>query len=694
MSDVLKDVAGAVLVAIGLYFHVPFLTKVGVGLLISGVADALVPKPRLPGNPGIQQEYSGTVNPRIVIYGQMKVSGMQLIEPLTSGTSNQYLHQGLVLANKRCHAITDVYFDQTVIASADIGAVTGTSADGLVGGATTFNGKAWVRRYDGTQTTVDFILHSTFTSDWPSTSVGFGNAYLALQFLYDVNTYRNGKPTVTAIVQGALCYDPRLDVSPGASPTNPSYIAYTTNPALCTADFLIDQDLGLADEPASINWPLVVAAANICDESVAIPGSTTQPRFTCNTVIDCTARYEDNIAVLASAMMGQCFWTGSTWNMYAGAWSSSEFALDETDLTGAVSMNTEIPRVDKYNFVRGTFIDPTMNYQEAEFQPQGDASYETADGERIQKQVQFAACEDQYEAQRNAIVLLKQSRNRRSASKFCGMSAYKIRPWSTGTDTLAALGWSAQSVRCTSWKFTPNGQISVGLREETSAQWDDPDVTDYEAPGSSTTLSPGLFTPGQISNLNAFAMNDGVLLRWDNPSNYIAGVTFDVYEYTAATPFASATLIRNTAQSSITIEKMDTTVRYYWVAARLGTSVGAAYPASNGVAGGASALSSGFRASASPTAAVHVGIGSSASTGNVVVTPVNGTPTYTYSWALHSGDGSTTISSSSAQTVHWSRTGMSVNNVYSSIWRCTVTDSGVGSTTVDVSVEFDDSSAS
>lgn len=76
-----------------------------------------------------------------------------------------------------------IFFDQTVIASADIGSVSGTSADGLVGGSTPYNGKAWIRRYDGTQTAVDFILNAAFPTQWSSTSIRYDNAYLAIQFL-------------------------------------------------------------------------------------------------------------------------------------------------------------------------------------------------------------------------------------------------------------------------------------------------------------------------------------------------------------------------------------------------------------------------------------------------------------------------------------------------------------------------------
>jgi hypothetical protein len=57
-------------------------------------------------------------------------------------------------------------------------------------------------------------------------------------------------------------YDPRLDTSPGANPTNPAYHVETKNPALWVAALASGNE---------IDWPEVVRGANYCDELVPAP---------------------------------------------------------------------------------------------------------------------------------------------------------------------------------------------------------------------------------------------------------------------------------------------------------------------------------------------------------------------------------------------------------------------------------------
>lgn len=685
MGKAVKAVVGIVLIAVGLYTGQGYLTNIGWGLLLGAAAEALAPKQRVPGSSGIQVEYGGQVEPRVIIYGTMRTSGLNVIPPVVSGDQNKYLHQVLAITGHEVNDITDVYLDKELVEDGDIGSITGADTDGAISTGT-YSGKLWLRRYLGTSgQTADYILQNAV---WSSVYRGRGVAYLAMRYEFDPEVYKQGKPEVSCVVQGKKCYDPRLDSSPGADPTNASYIAYTVNPALHLADFITDENLGMGEDASRVDWDLVVAAANICEESVTIPGPSTQDRYTCNVAFEATQRYEETLEILAGAMMGHVFYSCGQWRMYAGAWSSSAFSLSETDLTGPLELLTEIPRNEKYNFVRGWFLDSARDYQQGEFQPRSDSSYESDDGERITREVQFPACTNEYEAQRNAILLLRRSRNRRIATLTCGMSAYRIRPFETGTCTLTELGWTDQTVRCIGWQFTPNGQVRVTLREETSTQWSDPLTADYTVPGSLVASTPGTYIPGPVQSLTSSAVSDGVLLQWSVPFNYIGGVIFDIYEYTAATPFGSATKIGETPQSSITLGKTDTTTRYYWVQARYGTVTGPEEPAGDGIAGKAAAVAAGFRASASPTSVGKTTTSAGGTTPTTTVTPVNGTAPYTYAWTRVSGDASTSANSATSAATTFSRSSMSVGVSYNSTWRCTVTDNVAATATCDVSVHF------
>ena len=686
MGRAVKFIAAAILVAA--YFVTggtqTWLLKLAAVLALSGLADVLAARPRATaGNPGTAVEYSGGVEPRRILYGSVRVSGMNVIPAMTSGVSNEYLHQVLAIAGHQVTAISDAYADQTLIASANIGAVTGTNDDGLVS-AGQYANFMWIRKFLGTSSqTVDFILNAAFASNWDSNHRGRGIAYIALRYKYDNGIYRNGKPEMTFQVDGKALYDPRLDTTPGAAPTNPSFLTTThrDNPALQLVDYMIDNAVGLGELASRIDWPAVVTAANICDETPLIPPAsptTTQKRYTSNVVLEATSRFEENIQILAGAMLGSMIYQGGKWTMRAGAWSAAAFTLTESDLAGDMSLITDTPRRDKFNSVRGWFLDANQNYSQTEFTPITNSTYETADGERIYKEIQLAACTNGYECQRDAIILNRLGRRVRVLSGVFGMSAYGVKVGETGTMTIAELGWAAQAVRCQTWSFAGAGKIALTLREEASTDWTDPIVADYVVPGSNVPAAPAGFIPSNVNGFTANSVQDGILFSWLPPDVSAPGVTYSISEFTAATPFSSATLIvSGLTGTSRTVIKSDTTQRYYWIQAQLpgGTLSAVSPPATAGLAGKALAISVGFRTNPESSYLFKDGNGSSQTTAAASYTVIGGTPAFTYAWVRSSGDASTTVSNSAIQLPTFSRTGMALETSYDSVWTCTVTDS-------------------
>lgn len=719
MPKAAKAIIGFGAVIYGTITGNPAAIKFGYALIISNaldiIAQALISKPRL-RRLGQDIEYSGTVEQRRIIYGQMKVSGMNVIPPWTSGTNNQNLHQVLALAGHEVSAITDIYFGQEVIdgdASPQvITPVTGTASDGLVLSGTYAN-RAWIRRYLGTTSqTADYILDTAFT-DWTSSHRGRGVAYLAIQFQLDDAVYKSGKPEVSCIVQGKKCYDPRLDVSPGASPTNASYIAYTTNPALCLADYMIDTTIGLGEATTRIDWDLVVAAANICDEDVVIPPSaspsTTQNRYTCSVVLAVAVTDEemrDNISTLVQAMMGHICYRGGKWRMYAGAAVASSFTLTEADIVGKVSIRTEVPANEKYNYVRGQFVDAARNYQLSEFEPRGNSSYETADGvgspistRRYPREVVFAACTNQYEAQRNAIVVLKRSRRKLQATLSLGMSAFRIRPWDVGTLTLDELGWDAQLVRCVSWTFNPQGTIEATFLEELATDWDDPAIGDYSAPSVGAGPNAGTYIPDPVENLVLTPLVDAILLNWNRADSNPVGTMFNVFQADTSSPratFASATRIYSRLTStSHFVPRTDETTKDYWVTAqdRFSGNQSEETPQGFGLAGAPLSITVGFRLSVDR--ATHfktlVSTGSGTTTNTSTVTPIENVGSVTYSWVRTSGSTKISVVSSTSATTGFSATGLADQEQVTAVFTCTGTDTGSspnGIATISVSVTF------
>lgn len=666
------------------------LIAVGTTIAVNKVTEALAGKPRI-NKQAADVEYTGTVEPRRIIYGEVLASGINVIPPMTSGSTNEYLHQVLAVAGHECNSLGAVYFNRAAIGT--ISSITGTDNDGKVTSGT-YNNKAWVRRYAGTDTqTVDYKLTAAFPSQWTAAHSGKGVAYIALTFQYDEKIYQTGKPEITCLVQGKKVYDPRLDStrtggSGSQRVTDPTTYAYSSNPALCLADYLISSRLGLGEDATRIDWDLVMDAADICDELVNLPGSTTQKRYTCNVALTATDRFEDNIQTLSQAMAGVCYYSGGMWRMYAGAWSASAFTLTDDDLVeGGLDITTAYPYNQRYNSVRGQFVNKDRNWQPMEYQPVINTSYVTADGEQIWLETDFAACTNEYEAQRHAILLSRRSRNGQVATVRCGMSAFKIRPFETGTVTFSEIGWTSKTVRCEGWKFDPSGAVELILREEASTDWNDPLTTDYLTPTSVTTPTPANYTPLPPTNLTVKTLQSGFTLAWSAPSIVPVGAQYDVYEYTSATPFSSATKVWTGISTNVFLTKTDTTTRYYWVVLRTpeGTQ-SASEPPVNGVAAGAETIPTTLGVTASPTAISKTNSGASITTDSTTVTAFGGSTPYTYAWTRNSGSTDIAVDSASAATTTFTGTSLVSGTTYTATFRCTVTDNAAATTTVDVPV--------
>jgi hypothetical protein len=677
---------GAALVYAASYAVATLATAAG----LAKITEAIIGKPRIQKQPA-DVEYTGTVEPRRIIYGEILASGINVIPPMTSGDTNEYLHQVLAVAGHECNQLGTVYFNREALGT--ISSVTGTDNDGKVTTGTYAN-KAWVRRYVGTDTqTVDYKLATAKPAQWTTAHAGKGIAYIALTYQYDEEVYRTGKPELTCLVQGKKVYDPRLDStrtggSGSQRVTDPSTYAYSSNPALCLADYLISNRLGLGEDATRIDWALVMDAADICDELVNLPGSTTQKRYTCNVALTATDRFEDNIKVLAQAMAGVCYYSGGLWRIYAGAWSSSAFTLTDADLVnGGISVVTAYPYNQRYNSVRGQFVNKDRNWQPMEYQPVINTSYVTADGEQAWLETDFAACTNEYEAQRHAILLSRRSRNGQVATVKCGMTAFSVMPFQTGTVTFSEIGWTNKTVRCEGWQFDPTGAVELVLREEASSDWNDPLTTDYLTPTSVSTPSPDIYEPLPPTNLAVNTLQSGFALTWSAPAVVPVGAFYDVYEYTSSTPFSSASVVWRGISTNVFIPRVDTTTRYYWVV--LKTPDGAESdpePPVTGVPAGAAFLPSTLAASVSPSSVSKTDPAASITTPGVSVTATGGTSPYTYAWTRQSGSTSISADSASASVTTFTGTSLVSGSTYNAVFRCTVTDNAAATATVDVSV--------
>lgn len=483
-----------------------------------------------------QRTVRGTTVARKLVYGQALVSG-----PITyigvSGTDNEDLYQVIALAGHEVNDITDIHFDDVVIPDADINS--GSSAGGAVGGTGIFKAQnsttiVTINKHLGTATqAADSMMVGAFT-DYTSAHQGKGVAYIAMKWKLNEDsqeTWDKYSPNdVKALVQGKKIYDPRLDSTQTDIPGSGSHRLadsttweYSTNPSLCVADYLKDTDFGLGVSSSKIDWVAVANAADSCDATVSIPdgsgGSTTEKRFTCNGVIFGTDNHKNNISKILSSMNGTLTYVNGEYIIRAGVYEAPSVSLDDDDLTGAVSIKTSFERSDRFNTIKGIFIDPSQNHKNTEFPKVTITDAVNRDnGEVLEKEIQLPMTNSSYMAQRIANKLIQQSDNQKVITLPVNLSGLNVRVGDRVNVSLSDLSWTNQIFECVGWNFNEEGGVTLTLRQDDSGSYDDLAVSGYSTITATGDITPGFAGVPSPSGLTATAGLKNIELNWTNPA--------------------------------------------------------------------------------------------------------------------------------------------------------------------------------
>jgi len=529
-----------------------------------------------------QATVRSTTEPQKLIYGQALVSG-----PITfvgvAGTDNRDLYHQIALAGHEIHSITDIYFDDQVITNSSIGGGAATGGNVTTGdfGPLASTTICKINKHLGTSTqAADSDLVSAFT-EYTSSHQGKGVANIVTKWTLtdeSQSVWDKKKPNnIKALVKGKKdIYDPRLDTSAGANPTDSSYQAWTDNPALCIADYLMSSTFGLGIAAAKIDWDAVVTAANACDVSVSIPGSTTEKRFTCNGVIFGTDQHRQNIDKILSAMNGNLTYTSGKYTIRAGVYAAPSESLDEDDLAGAVIVKTSVERSQRFNKITGMYISPADNHKSVEFPAvQLTAALQRDNNETLERNISLPMTNTSYMAQRIANKLVQLSDQQKVITFPCNLSGLRVAVGDRVSITLSDLGYSNKVFRCVGWSFSESNASGVNLTliEDDSGSYADPDVSAYSTISATGVITAGFPGVPDPSNLTATAGLKNIELNWTNPTETSLFTEIVIY----ASPDSSwsnkveigrtrgTQFIHDASNAADAISPGDT--RFYWIRA-------------------------------------------------------------------------------------------------------------------------------
>lgn len=454
--------------------------------VVSGVlGKVLMPSPKQKAQSSVAQQEAGTstvirsaVESHKIIYGRKKISGTLIFSHttkqgyasqanlssfaptlVTDSRDNAFLHMVIALAGHELDAIEEVYLGDTLLTLDGNGYATNApfqanyiDANGADQGVWRF---AKVKTYLGTDTqTAEPDLINLYNG-WTSAHRLQGVAYLYVCLRWYGRVFPNGIPNITAVVRGRKVYDPRTTLT-----------AYSNNWALCVRDYLTNTRFGVGCTDSELDDATIIAAANISDESISLTPSGTQARYTMDGAIDTGEDFASVLDKMSSAAAGVITYSQGKFQVYAGAYSTPTVTVDPSWLRGNIQVQAKTPRKERFNAVRGVYVEPSKLWQPTDFPAVANSTYATEDGEVIYRDLELSFVTQVERAQRIATLYLEQSRRGITCTLPCNFKALQLRIWQVIMLTMPMYGFASKPFRVTSWRLSPEGGVDLELKED------------------------------------------------------------------------------------------------------------------------------------------------------------------------------------------------------------------------------------
>ena len=455
-----------------------FVVAGGIGAALVGAAASAVVSAALGKVIGGNGESGGVAPPQItntsirqaaaarrLIYGTVKAGGV-LVYPAQSDDGT-YAYLAVYLGEGPIQAIDPVFW---------VGDTLSTD--------TKYTGLLTLTAYTGAPGQVaDAALIAASGGEWTSTEVGNGVAYAIVRYTWDRNAFAGGLEFPAFLVSGRKLYDPRTTLT-----------EYSANPALAMLDY-IRSEYGYAAPDSWIDFDSFSDAASICDEVLdsadtdnvvnSVAGKV--KRYQVNGVFETNASPAQVVAQIEACCAGRLVFSGGKYRFFAGAYRvPTGETLTPEFLRADPTYRTHPGRQQRINTIRATYREPKQDWQTFDIpQYQLPTAVVNEDGEIVQG-IDLPAVTIGAQAQRLALLAMRQSRSAVPLALQCNYAAFQWRLWDTVTVDIPQIGASGVFL-ITGYSFGSEGGIDLVLVPHLS--------TDFNWTVSDETIPPEVTVP-------------------------------------------------------------------------------------------------------------------------------------------------------------------------------------------------------
>lgn len=502
-----------------------FIVNAALSVGFSLLARALSPKPKIRQS-GIQTEVTttGGTQPQRFILGTYATAGHLVAPPYSHGSSgdtpNAYLNYVIEVSDFPGVALS------RVIVNDDYSALDTTPdpdyGDPLLKFRVSSTDYAWIKFYDGTQSTADAMLVAKYASHpdrpWTSNAIGTDTAYVVMTFLYNRELFNN-LPSVRFEITGIPLYDPRKDTTAGGSGShrfndqstwefsdNPAVMIYNIMRGIVLPDGSIyGGETAAADLPYS-NW---AAAMNVCDAAIG-----TRKTYRAGLEVDVTTSPADVIDELLKVCHGQISEYGGVFRIRCGPPGASVLSItDDSIIITDDQEFTPFPGLEQtYNAISGSYPEPNSLWQAREAPPIYNATWETEDsGRRLPIEMTFPACPYIQQVEQLMNGYIEDNRRFRTHRIVLPPNAAILEPLDTISWTSARNGYTTKLFEVIELVDRPMTMLQeIYVRERDASDYNWTSGQDPAQPSANTGLTPPGAQLVQGLTVTALTLKDGL----------------------------------------------------------------------------------------------------------------------------------------------------------------------------------------
>ncbi len=486
----------------------------GASFGLSAVSSALAPKPKA-GMPLTGMEFAEQLGgdiPRQIPVGVCRLAGHRVYSG-TWGAKNERYDRVLVLGDWLLDGIEAVIIDGVRRA------VTVAEADGaLTVYAVADTPELVLRFWDGGQAMADpyLVANANPAGRWTADDVGHGVAYVVACFSYDAEAglYEGGFPEVAFITRGARLYDWRADDTAGGEGAqrwdDPGSWAFSDNSVVALWNFQRGfhrggrRLLGMGVPAYDLSPAHYTAAANACDEEVALLEGGTEPRYRCALVLtdDKDVPFRVTLDALRATFAGHIYDHG-VYVVQAGVAQATAATITDADLVVGepVTFAARQRGADLVNAIHGQFLDPGALWLPASYTPQVDGAAQDEDGGEKATGLDLLAVPARTQAERIARIRLREARLQAEATITLGKRQAGLRPgdW---------IVWTSATYGTRTWRIVrlvrdrATARMVLDLREIAASVFGWSSADEGPAPALPVPIQPGT----RISTAPGFAV--------------------------------------------------------------------------------------------------------------------------------------------------------------------------------------------